>query len=82
MPEERLYPVPPLLRETDAIRLFVDRAREARADFALSDENADSVAELCLRLDGLPLALELAAARIKLLAPRRSSSGSAADWRC
>jgi predicted ATPase/DNA-binding SARP family transcriptional activator len=81
--EERIYPVPPLslpdasrpvqlvrLQETEAIRLFVDRAREARDDFALSDENAEAVAELCLRLDGLPLALELAAARIKLLSPR------------
>ena len=51
-------------------RLFVDRAREARADFELSEENAEAVAELCRRLDGLPLALELAAARIKLLSPR------------
>ena len=83
LPEEHIYPVPPLqlpgtsrplqlarLQETEAIRLFVDRAREARADFALSAENAEAVAELCLRLDGLPLALELAAARIKLLSPR------------
>ena len=83
LPEERIYPVPPLqladasqplelarLRETEAIRLFVDRAREARDDFELSDENAEAVAELCRRLDGLPLALELAAARIKLLSPR------------
>src|SRR5262249_36617242 len=82
-PEERIYPVAPLelpdlsrpielahLHETGAIRLFVDRARAARVDFALSDENAEPVAELCLRLDGLPLALELAAARIKLLSPR------------
>jgi predicted ATPase len=81
--EEHVYPVPPLqlpdlshplelarLRDTGAIRLFVDRAREARADFVLSAENAEDVAELCLRLDGLPLALELAAARIKLLSPR------------
>ena len=51
------------------MRLFVDRARDARADFELSELNADAVAELCLRLDGLPLALELAAARIKLLSP-------------
>jgi predicted ATPase/DNA-binding SARP family transcriptional activator len=68
-PEEHIYTVPPL-EEADAIRLFHDRARAARDDFALSDENAETVAELCVRLDGLPLALELAAARIKLLSPR------------
>jgi len=81
--DERIYPVPALqlpdpsrpldvgrLRRTEAVRLFVDRARHARADFELSELNVDAVAELCLRLDGLPLALELAAARIKLLAPR------------
>jgi predicted ATPase len=68
-PEEHIYTVPPL-EEADAIRLFDDRARAARGDFALSDENAEAVAELCVRLDGLPLAVELAAARIKLLSPR------------
>ena len=57
------------LRRTEAIRLFVDRARHARADFALSESNADAVAGLAVRLDGLPLALELAAARIRLLSP-------------
>ena len=78
--EERIYPVPALqlpdpsrpleldrLRRTEAVRLFVARARDIRPDFELSELNADAVAELCVRLDGLPLALELAAARIKLL---------------
>src|SRR5262249_55712830 len=58
------------LGEYASVQLFVDRAQAVRSDFALSVENAASVAELCDRLDGLPLALELAAARIALLSPR------------
>ena len=82
VPEERVYPVPALelpdrsqppslaeLGKTEAIRLFVDRARSARPDFELTETNAESVSELCIRLDGLPLALELAAARCDLLSP-------------
>ena len=80
--EERIYPVPALqlpgpagaevkqLRRIEAVRLFVARARDIRPDFELSESNADAIAELCVRLDGLPLALELAAARIKLLSPQ------------
>ena len=77
---EQEYPVPPLgvpdlheppplehLVEYDAVRLFIERATEVRPDFALTTENARPVAEICRRLDGLPLAIELAAARIKLL---------------
>jgi predicted ATPase len=79
---EHEFPVPPLelpdlgRRPTaaDALRyaavqLFVQRARAAEPGFALDDENVTVVAEICLRLDGLPLAIELAAARIKTLAP-------------
>jgi predicted ATPase/class 3 adenylate cyclase len=80
---EQEYPVPPLelprpgrlpaidrLSQYEAVRLFIERAKAARPDFSVTDENAPAVAEICMRLDGLPLAIELAAARIKLLPPR------------
>lgn len=80
---ERDYPVPPLplpdprrsapaeeLMRYEAVRLFVARAQEMKADFALTPANAAAVAAICTRLDGLPLAIELAAARIKLLTPQ------------
>ncbi|HEX9375144.1 MAG TPA: adenylate/guanylate cyclase domain-containing protein [Actinomycetota bacterium] len=79
---EREYPVPPLelpdpahlppfenLSQYEAVVLFVERARAVRPDFAVTNENAPAVAEICARLDGLPLAIELAAARVKLLPP-------------
>ena len=65
---ERLYPVPPL-DDDEAVALFVERARDADPSFRLSDENSRAVADVCDRLDGLPLALELAAARVRLLTP-------------
>ena len=49
--------------------LFVERAREVKAEFAVTRENAPAVAEICIRLDGLPLAIELAAARVRSLPP-------------
>ena len=52
-----------------AVQLFVERARSAQADFALDDDNRAAVAEICIRLDGVPLALELAAARMRSMSP-------------
>jgi len=54
-----------------AVQLFADRARRARPAFALSERNADAVAEICRRLDGIPLAIELAAARTRVFTPRQ-----------
>jgi predicted ATPase len=79
---EQEYPVRPLpvpahpvhvpleeLRSWPAVALFADRARAVRPDFALTEDNAAAVAEICRRLEGLPLAIELAAARTRLLEP-------------
>ena len=60
-----------VLAESPAVRLFTDRARDVQPGFALTSQNTAAVAELCRRLDGLPLALELAAASIRLLTPEQ-----------
>ena len=81
---EHEYAVPPLsvpdpkrrlpdlgaLSQYEAVRLFLERAEAAKAGFEITSENAPAIAEICARLDGLPLAIELAAARIKLLPPK------------
>jgi predicted ATPase/class 3 adenylate cyclase len=81
---EYVFPVPTLalprgdhkqptveqLIENDAVQLFSERAQAVKHDFKLTRENAMSIAEICTRLDGLPLAIELAAARIRLFSPQ------------
>ena len=57
------------LRQAEAVRLFGDRASAAKSDFALTDRNVAAVGVLCRRLDGIPLAIELAAARVRSLSP-------------
>lgn len=67
-----LQHLPPIERLTqyEAVRLFIERAQAVRPDFAITADNAPAVAEICTRLDGLPLAIELAAARCKLFPPK------------
>jgi predicted ATPase len=81
---EHIFPVPPLalpradpkqqsieqLTQFEAVRLFIERALAVKPDFEMTHENAPAVAEICVRLDGLPLAIELAAARIRLFSPQ------------
>ncbi|MEV4095892.1 BTAD domain-containing putative transcriptional regulator [Streptosporangium saharense] len=78
IPGEQVWPVPPLelpadtsdqavLRASAAVRLFLDRAAAASPGFALTDGNARAIASICRRLDGIPLALELASTRVRVL---------------
>jgi predicted ATPase/class 3 adenylate cyclase len=80
---EQEFPVPPLdlpdprnlpdlasLTRYEAISLFIERANAVKPDFTLTEENAPSVAAIAVRLDGLPLAIELAASRVKILSPQ------------
>ena len=77
---EHEYDVPPLavpagedgpdVERSASVQLFLERARDVRPDFAITEENGSAVAKICSRLDGLPLAIELAAARVRLLSPQ------------
>jgi predicted ATPase len=80
---EHEFPVPPLtlpdlerppplerLTQYEAVELFVERAQAVKPDFSITNQSAPALAEICVRLDGLPLAIELAATRIKMLPPK------------
>jgi predicted ATPase/class 3 adenylate cyclase len=70
MPDPQNLPEIEALRQYEAVALFIDRARAVKTGFTVTNENAPAVAEICARLDGLPLAIELAAARIKVFPPQ------------
>lgn len=80
---EHVFPVPPLklpdlvdladpdtLSQSEAVRLFIARAQAVDPNFLITNENASAIAEICVRVDGLPLAIELAAARVRVLSPQ------------
>ena len=72
---EVTWRVPSLSLADDAVRLFCDRAGLARPGFGIDDDNAAAVGEICRRLDGMPLAIELAAARVRALSPQEILAG-------
>ena len=72
---EVTWRVPSLSLSDDAVRLFAERAAQARPGFGIDDDNAAAVAEICRRLDGMPLAIELAAARVRALTPHDILNG-------
>jgi predicted ATPase len=71
LPDPRRLPPLDDLKQLSAVQLFVDRAVSSQPNFALSSSNAAPVAQICHRLDGIPLAIELAAARVKVLSPEQ-----------
>jgi predicted ATPase/class 3 adenylate cyclase len=70
VPDPKRLPPIEVLSQYEAVRLFIERASAAKRGFEITSENAPAVAEICARLDGLPLAIELAAARVRLLPPK------------
>jgi len=82
LPDPRRPPDLDALGRSEAVRLFVERAQAVRPEFRLTTQNAPAVAEIAARLDGLPLAIELAATRTKILDPSRSCPACSGASRC
>jgi predicted ATPase/class 3 adenylate cyclase/Tfp pilus assembly protein PilF len=70
VPDPRKLSTPEALSQYDAVILFIQRAEAVKASFEVNNQNAPAVAEICYRLEGIPLAIELAAARVKVLSPQ------------
>lgn len=75
IPVEDEAPQIDALTQYEAVQLFIDRATRTRPGFEITNENAPAVAQICHRLDGVPLAIELAAARVRVLSPQQISDG-------
>ena len=71
LPEGVVHPAVEALGQYEAVRLFIARSLAVKPDFAVTNENASAVAQICAKLHGMPLAIELAAARVKLLTPQQ-----------
>lgn len=74
LPDPKKLPEPEALTQYEAVRLFIDRAMLVNSYFTVTKDNAPAIAQICFRLDGIPLALELAAARVRMLSVDQISS--------
>jgi predicted ATPase/class 3 adenylate cyclase len=74
LPDPKKLPEPEALTQYEAVRLFIDRAMLVHPAFTVTKDNAPAIAQICFRLDGIPLALELAAARIRMLSVEQISA--------
>jgi predicted ATPase/DNA-binding CsgD family transcriptional regulator len=75
LPDEKAPPSIESLSQYEAVRLFIERAISVRPNFQVTNENAPAVAQICHRLDGIPLAMELAAARTRMMTPQQIAEG-------
>jgi predicted ATPase/class 3 adenylate cyclase/DNA-binding CsgD family transcriptional regulator len=75
VPDEKNLPTIDALNQYGAVQLFIERASLSRSGFEVTNENAPAVAEICHRLDGIPLAIELAASRVRVFSPQQISEG-------